>query len=255
LVGQMSDAAHATLDGQPVPARGSLVLQAPLHSATYRLAATNGTRRATASLHLVVDARTTDAHAFVLTTPDIAAFALRRNKGQLYVIWLVRNAVHVRLQDRLVARAGARLVPPGASWLRLVASNDVGSRQRLLPLARLVPPARATRQRTTAAARRRRLLTARPTAAPRPTATLTPPPIPTSTPSPIPTSTPRPTATRTPRPTATRTPRPTATPTPVSVTIGSTTPPVAAITSTPTAVPLTCCGVNPFDRLSLAPGA
>jgi hypothetical protein len=262
LVWQTSGAAHAALDGRPVSARGSLVLQAPLHSATYRLVATNGTRRATASLHLVVDALTTDPHAVVLTTPDIATFVLRRRKGQLYAIWLVRNAVHVRLQDRLVASAGALLVPAGASGLRLVASNDVGSRQRLLPLPRLGPSARPTRQRTTtAAARRHRLLIARPTAAPRPTATPTPRPTetptapptatstprPTATPTPRPTATPtpRPTATPTPRPTVTPTPRPTKTPTPVSITIGSTTPPVAAVTSTPTAVPLTCCLAQP----------
>jgi hypothetical protein len=218
-----------TLDGRLVSARGSQVLQAPVHSATYRLAATNGTRRATASLHLVVDALTTDAHAFVLTTPDIATFTLQRRKGQLYAIWLVRNAVHVRLGDRLVASAGAERVPAGASWLRLVASNDVGSRQRLLQhFASLVPPARPTRQRTTTpVARRRRLLIAPPTAtfAPPPTATFAPPP----------------TATPIPRPTVASTARPIATPTPVSVTIGSTTPPVAAVTSTPTALPVTCC--------------
>jgi hypothetical protein len=244
LVWQMSGgAAHATLDGRPVAARGSLVLPAPLHSATYRLVATNGTRRATASLHLVVDAPTTDAHAVVLTAPDIATFTLRRRKGQLEAIWLVRNAVHVRLQDRLVPSAGAEWVPVGPTWLRLVASNDVGSRQRLLLLPRLGPPARP-----------------RPTAVPRPTATPTPRPtdtptaLPTATPTPLPTatSTPRPTATSTPRPTLTPTPRPTKTPTPVSITIGSTTAPVAA-TSTPTAVSLTCCGMNPFDRTTAEP--
>jgi hypothetical protein len=67
-----------TLDGRPVTARGSLVLQVPLHNATYRLAATTGARRATAHLHIVLEARTTDAHAVVLTTPDIATFALLR---------------------------------------------------------------------------------------------------------------------------------------------------------------------------------
>ncbi|HKO23829.1 MAG TPA: hypothetical protein VJY65_03705, partial [Chloroflexota bacterium] len=261
LVWQMSGAAHATLDGRPVAARGSLVLQAPLHSATYSLVAMNGARRATASLHLVVDAHTTDAHAVVLTTPAIATFALRRRKGQLEAFWLVRNAVHVRLQDRLVGSAGVELVPIGPTWLRLVASNDVGSRQRLLLLPRVGPPARPARQRTTAAARRHRLPTARPTAAPRPTATPTPrptdtpaaPPPATSTPRPTATSTPRPTATSTPRPTATSTPRPTVTPTPrptvtptpVSVTIGLTTPPVAVVTLPPTAVPVTCCLAQP----------
>jgi hypothetical protein len=233
LVWQMSGAAHATLDGRPVSARGNLVLQAPLHSATYRLAATNGARRATASLHLLVDALTTDARAVVLTTPDIATFAVRRSKGQLYAIWLVRNAVHVRLQGRLVASAGARLVPPGATWLRLVATNDVGTRQRLLPLAHLVRPA-TPRPRPTMTA------TARPhsrplAVVPRPTATPTAPPTapPTATP------TARPTATPTARPTVTPTARPTRTPTPVSLTIGWPAPPV--VKSTPTAVPLTCC--------------
>jgi hypothetical protein len=248
LVWQTSDAAHVTLDGRPVSARGSQVLQAPLHSATYRLAATNGTRRATASLHLVVDALTTDAHAFVLTTPDIATFTLQRRKGQLYAIWLVRNAAHVRLQDRLVPRAGAERVPTGATWLRLVASNDVGSRQRLLLLPRLAPAARPTRQRPTAVVRRHSRPIARPKVAPRPIATWTPPPtatpIPpaTATPIPPPTATPipPPTATPTPRPTVTPIPRPTKTPTPVSVTIGSTTLPVA-VTATPTALPVTCC--------------
>jgi hypothetical protein len=141
LVWQIRGAAHVTLDGRAVSERGSLALRAPLHSATYRLVATTGVRRATASLHLLVDGHTPDRRAVVLTRPDIATFAVRRSKGQLYAIWLVRNAVHVRLQGRLVASTGTRLVPRGASWLRLEASNDVGNRQRLLPLARLVTPA------------------------------------------------------------------------------------------------------------------
>jgi hypothetical protein len=322
LVWQIRGAAHATLDGRAVAARGRLVLQAPLHSATYRLAATNGARRAAASLHLVVDAVTTDRHAFVLRTPDIATFALRRRHGKLYAIWLVRHAVHVRLQGRLVPSAGTGLVPAGASWLRLVASNDVGSRQRLLHLARPVPPAtprprptatptvRPTttpprRPTMTATARPSRLLIARPTAAPRPTATPSPRPTetstarPTATSAPPPTrtravrpattftprptatstlrptviSTPRPTKTPTPRPTMTPTPRPTVTPTarptrtatPIPITIGTIplttivlstptavptprpteTPTLVSVTSTPTAVSVTCCFAQP----------
>jgi hypothetical protein len=84
----------------------------------------------------VVDALTTDPHAFVLTTPDIATFAVRRRHGRLHVIWLVRNAIHVQLQGRPVTSAGERLAPPGVSTLRLTAANDVGSRQRVLRVAR-----------------------------------------------------------------------------------------------------------------------
>jgi hypothetical protein len=247
LVWQIRGAAHATLDGHPVAVRGRLVLRAPLHSATYRLVATTGARRATASLHLMVDGHTPDRHAVVLTTPDIATFTVRYRDRKLYAIWLVRNAVHVWLQGRLVTKSGDDRIPPGASWLRLVASNDVGSRQRLLHLARLVPPATPTRHSTmTAGDRRHRRLIARPTVAPRPTAT--PTPHPTETPTAPPTATLKPTPT-TPSvlstPPAVPTPRPTATPTPVSVTIGSTTPPVPAVTSTPTAVPVTCCLAQP----------
>jgi hypothetical protein len=64
LVWQTSDAQHVTLDGRPVSAQGAMVLPAPLHSATYRLVATNGARRAIAQLHVVVAALTTDRHAF-----------------------------------------------------------------------------------------------------------------------------------------------------------------------------------------------
>ena len=63
LVWQTSDVKTVTRDGRPVSAQSALVLPAPLHSATYRLVATNGARRATAQLHVVVDARTTDRHA------------------------------------------------------------------------------------------------------------------------------------------------------------------------------------------------
>jgi hypothetical protein len=63
LVWQTSDAQNVTLDGRPVSTHGALVLPAPLHSATYRLVATNGARRATAQLHVVVAALTTDRHA------------------------------------------------------------------------------------------------------------------------------------------------------------------------------------------------
>jgi hypothetical protein len=83
-----------------------------------------------------VDARTTDRHAFVLTTPHIARFAVHRRKGKLYVTWRVRNAEQVRLQDRPVPDAGDVLVWPGTSLLRLEATNDVGVRQRVLRLAR-----------------------------------------------------------------------------------------------------------------------
>jgi hypothetical protein len=83
LVWQTSQAQHVTLDGRPVAAGGAVVLQAPLHSALYRLVAMNGSRRATAHLHVVVDARTTDPRAFVLTAPDIArphdGMAIRRH--------------------------------------------------------------------------------------------------------------------------------------------------------------------------------
>jgi hypothetical protein len=127
-----------TLDGRSVSCC-KLVLHAPLHRATYRLAATNGSRRATAQLHVVVDARTTDTHAFVLTTPRIARFAVHRRKGKLYVTWRVRNAVHVWLQGRPVPYAGERIVPRSTSWLRLVAANDVGIRRRRLHLAHSVP--------------------------------------------------------------------------------------------------------------------
>jgi hypothetical protein len=120
------------------------MLRAPLHSATYRLVATKGSRRATAQLHVVVDARTTDTHALVLTTPDIARFAVHRRKGKLYVTWRVRNAVHVWLQGRPVSYTGDGLVPPGTSWLRLVAANDVGIRQRRLRPAHSVPAATPT---------------------------------------------------------------------------------------------------------------
>jgi hypothetical protein len=175
------------------------------------------------------------------TTPEIATFAVLRRKGQLEAIWRVRDAAHVWLQGRLVSSSGAMRVPAGASSLRLEASNDVGSRQRLL---HLVPPA-APRPRPTAT----------PTAPP--TATPVPPPTATPTARPAATSTPRPSATPTARPPRTPTPvsvtvgttqppvlsrppvvpapRPRATPTPVSVTIGSTTPPGAAVTPTPTA--------------------
>jgi hypothetical protein len=149
LVWQTSDASHVTLDGRPVSTRGSLVLSAPLRSATHGLAATNGARRATAHVHVVVDARTTDTHALLLTTLDIATFAVHRRKGKLYVGWRVRDAVDVRLQGRLVAHAGDGLVPPGVSWLRLVARNDVGIRQRLLHLAGPMPAA-MPRPRSTA---------------------------------------------------------------------------------------------------------
>jgi hypothetical protein len=135
LVWQTRAATHVTLDGRPVSCC-SLVLTAPLHNATYRLVATNGSRRTTAQLHVVVDARATDSHAFVLTTPDVATFAVHRRKGKLYVTWRVRNAVHVRLQDRLVADAVEVLVWRGTSGLRLVASNDVGIRRRFISLAR-----------------------------------------------------------------------------------------------------------------------
>jgi hypothetical protein len=177
LVWQTSAATSLTLDGRPVPAHGRVVLPAPLHSVTYRLVARNGARRATADLPVVVDARSTAPHAVVLTTPDIATFAVRRRRGKLYAIWLVRHAVRVQLQGHAVASAGARPVPPGTSWLRLVARNDVGSRQRLLHLARPVPPARPrtrptrlarprTRPVPTPRAHPRRMVAARPTATP-----------------------------------------------------------------------------------------
>jgi hypothetical protein len=241
-----------TLNGRPVATRDRVVLRAPLHSTTYRLVATTGARGATASLRLVVDGHTPDQHAFVVTTPEIATFAVLRSKGQLEAIWRVRDAVHVWLQGRLVSSSGAARVPAGATWLRLVASNDVGSRQRLLHLA---PPA-TPRPRPTATP------TAPPTATPVPPPTATPTARPTATPVPPPTATPtaRP-ATPTPRPTRTPTPvsvtvgttrppalsrrpavptpRPSATPTPVSVTIGSAAPRGAAVMPTPTAVTVT----------------
>jgi hypothetical protein len=139
----MRAATHVTLDGRSVSCC-RLVLHAPLHNATYRLVATNGSRRATAQLHVVVDARTTDTHAFVLTGPHIARFAVHRRKGKLYVIWRVRNAVHVWLQGRPVPYAGERIVPRSTSWLRLVASNDVGIRRLRLRLAQPVPAATPT---------------------------------------------------------------------------------------------------------------
>jgi hypothetical protein len=147
-VWQTSDVQTVTLDGRPVSTHGALVLPAPLHSATYRLVATNGARRATAYLHVVVDALTTDRHAFVLARPDIATFAVRRRHGQRYAIWLVRHAVSVQLQGRPVASVGERLILPGASTLRLVARNDVGSRQSLLPLAPPGPTATPTARPT-----------------------------------------------------------------------------------------------------------
>jgi hypothetical protein len=153
LVWQTRAVTHMTLNGRSVSCC-RLVLPARLHNATYRLVATNGSRRATAQLHVVVDARTTDTHAFVLTGPRIARFAVHRRKGELYVIWRVRNAVHVWLQGRPVPYAGERIVPRSTSWLRLVASNDVGIRWRRLRL-RLAQPVPAA------------------TPTPRPTATLT----------------------------------------------------------------------------------
>jgi hypothetical protein len=143
LVWQTHAATHVTLDGRPVSCCRR-ELYAPLHSATYRLVATNGSRRATADLHVVVDARTTDTQAFVLTTPDIATFAVRPRYGKLYVTWRVRNAMHVWLQGRPVAYAGEgfvrRLSRRSTSWLRLVATNDVGIQQRLLRLPHPVWP-------------------------------------------------------------------------------------------------------------------
>ena len=118
LVWQTSDVQTVTLDGRPVSTHGALVLPAPLHSATYRLVATNGARRATAYLHVVVDALTTDRHAVVLARPDIATFAVRRRHGQRYAIWLVGHAVSVHLQGQPVASAGEQLILPGASTLR-----------------------------------------------------------------------------------------------------------------------------------------
>jgi hypothetical protein len=254
LVWQTSEAQHVTLDGRPVAAHGAMVLQDPLHSARYQLVATNGSRRATAHLQLVVDARTTDPHAFVLTTPDIAIFAVRRRHSRLHAIWLVRRAIRVQLQGRPVASSGERPVPPGASTLRLTAANDVGSRQRVLRVARAAPTA-TPRPRPTATP------TVRPTGTPLPgpTATSTPPatgrpaarpaalstPPPTSIPTlqPTVTSTLPPTRTPTPPPTATFIPRPT--PTPVFVTLGTTSPAIAAPTSTPTAVLVTCCPAQP----------
>jgi hypothetical protein len=209
---------------------------------------------------------TTHTPAVVLTMPDIATFAVRQRKGQRYAIWRVRHAVHVWLQGHRVASSGAARVPAGASWLRLVASNDLGSRQRLLHLASPVPPA-PPRPRPTAPPTPRptvrpmpqpsRRLIARPTAAPRPTATSTP--RPTATPTRRPTRTPTPASvtlgttspTALSTPPAVPTPRPTKTPTPVSVTIGATapgsatTPPVAAVTATPTPVSVTCCLPQP----------
>jgi hypothetical protein len=143
LVWRTRAATHLTLNGRSVSCC-RLVLHAPLHSVTYRLVATKGSRRTTARLHVVVDARTTDRHAFVLTTPHIARFAVHRRKGKLYVTWRVRNAVHVWLQGRPVSYTGERFVPPGTSWLHLVATNDVGIRRRRLHLAHSVPAATAT---------------------------------------------------------------------------------------------------------------
>jgi hypothetical protein len=143
LVWRTRATTHVTLDGRSVSCC-RLVLHAPLHSATYRLVATKGSRRATAQLRVVVDARTTDTHAFVLTTPHIARFAVHRRKGKLYVTWRVRNAVHVWLQGRPVSYTGEGLVPSGTSWLRLVATNDIGIRRRRLRLAHSVPAATST---------------------------------------------------------------------------------------------------------------
>jgi hypothetical protein len=163
LVWRTRAATHVTLNGRSVSCC-RLVLHAPLHSARYRLVATNGSRRATAQLHVVVDARTTDRHAFVLTTPDIARFAVHSHKGKLYVTWRVRNAVHVWLQGRPVSYAGERLVPSGTSWLRLEATNDVGVQRRSLHLAHSGPAATSTpRPHSVLAA----------TSTPRPTATPT----------------------------------------------------------------------------------
>src|SRR5919202_2849030 len=143
LVWRTRAATHVTLNGRSVSCC-RLVLHAPLHSATYRLVATKRSRRATAQVHVVVDARTTDTHAFVLTTPHIARFAVHRRKGKLYVIWRVRNAVHVWLQGRPVPYAGERFVRRSTSWLSLVATNDVGIRRRRLRLAHPVPTATPT---------------------------------------------------------------------------------------------------------------
>jgi hypothetical protein len=238
LVWQTRGATQATLNGRPVAPRDRVALRAPLHSATYRLVATSGARGATASLRLVVDGHTPDRHAFVLTTPDIATFTVLRRKGQLEAIWRVRDAVHVWLQGRLVSSTGAAPVPAGASWLRLVASNDVGSRQRLLRLVRLVPPATPRPRRAA-------------TPTPRPTATPVPPPTATPVPPPTATPTPRPSATSTPRPSATPTARPTRTPTPVSITIGTTRPPAVSTprpSATPTPVSVTIGSAAPPSR-------
>jgi hypothetical protein len=236
LVWQTRGAAHVTLDGRPVAARGHLVLPPPLHSATYRLVATSGARRATARLHVMVDALTSDPHAVVLRTPEIVTFTVRRRQGRLYATWRVRNAVHVWLQGRAVPHMGARRVPPGASGLRLVARNDVGSRQMLLPLGRLVPTA-----------------TPRPTATPPVPPTGTPTRHPTQTPTPLPTVTPtaRPTATFAPSPTSTPAIRPATVSTPrptIPPTHTATPPATAAPTRRPTVTPL------PIALRTMVPG-
>jgi hypothetical protein len=58
LVWQTTNATSVALNGRPVAAQGSLVLQAPLRSNTYLLAATNSNGRATAQVSVVVRGRT-----------------------------------------------------------------------------------------------------------------------------------------------------------------------------------------------------
>jgi hypothetical protein len=92
LVWQTSEAQHVTLDGWPVSAHGAMVLQAPLHSALYRLEATNGSRRATAHLHVVVDSVGRATQQLRVTGGALAATA--RPPSAVPTLWLNPNAVH-----------------------------------------------------------------------------------------------------------------------------------------------------------------
>lgn len=289
LVWQTSHATTVTLDGQPRPANGRLVLRAPLHSATYRLVARSGDARATAQVRVVVPLSAGGTQVFTLMLPRIIGLAARRTRKGVVVSWRVQGALHVWLQGRPVSASGKSVVATGVSRLRFTMANDAGSQQRMLYLPQPVPtatprpshtptPAPTATHRPRPTATSQPLPTATPTAPPtvtatppatiapalattavparRPTATATPPPTATAMPRPTATRRPRPVATHTPRPTVTPTPRPTATATPMPTATPrptATLRPPAAPTRRPTSTPSPTVTARPTATATATP--
>jgi hypothetical protein len=184
LAWQTAHAAGVTLNGRRVGPSGRLRLTPPLHSARYRLIATNGAGAVSAVVRVTLAAgEAPQPQVYRWSLPQIVGVHLRRSGADLVLSWQVRGATSVWLGRRPVAARGTWVVPRGLSVVELVAVNDVGVQRSRLYLPNTKPP--PSPRNTARPSRMQRRPAPRPPPTPTAGSRLTPTaPRPTATPTP-----------------------------------------------------------------------